>query len=78
MGEYIEIGNDKALKLEEWHGMYSVSQHRKYNEKWYWDAVRTVKGKDDVADKSTPAKIQLGDRATARKALEALLKELED
>ena len=77
MGDYIDIGNEKALKLDEWKGFYSISQHRKYNDKWYWDSVRIVKGKDEVAEKNTPAKIQIGDKKTAIKTLRLFLEELD-
>jgi len=76
MAEYINIGNDKALLLEEWKGNYSISQHHLYNEKWYWDAVRTVKGKDQVSDKNSPAKVQLGPKETAVATCLLILKEL--
>ncbi|MCR4307534.1 MAG: hypothetical protein NUV80_03165 [Candidatus Berkelbacteria bacterium] len=78
MSDFIEIGNDRAIKLEEYKGTFSITQHRKYNEKWYWVSVRTIKGKDEVSDKNTPAKVQLGDKAAAIKALNAFLAELED
>ena len=74
--EYISIGNDKAVLLEEWKGNYSISQHRLYNDKWYWEAVRTVKGKDQVSEKNSPAKVQLGPKETAIATLLMLLKEI--
>lgn len=77
MGYYIDIGNDKALKLEEWKETFSISQHRRFNDRWFWESVRTVKGKDIVSEKNSPAKIQLGDRATAIAALKTILQELE-
>lgn len=77
MTDFIEIGKDRAIKLEEYQGAYSITQHRKYNEKWYWQAVRTIKGKSDVSEKDSPAKVQLGDRETAMRALNAMLDSLE-
>lgn len=76
MSDYIEIGSDKALRLDEYKGQYAVSQHRKYEGKWYWQGVRVITGKDNVAEKTTPQRIQLGDRATAKAVLTALLREI--
>lgn len=79
MGEFIEVGNDKAVKLEEYQGTFSVSLHRKYNDKFYWVGVRTVKGgkgKEEVSEKTSPMKVTLGDRYVAIATLQMLLKEL--
>jgi len=77
MSDYIEIGNDKACRLDEYQNTFSISMHRRYNDKWYWQGVRVVTGKDNVSDKTTPQKATLGNRRTAIHVLTTMLKELQ-
>jgi len=76
MSDYIEIGNDKAVRLDEYQGAFSISMHRKYNDKWYWQGVKVVTGKDNVAEKTSPQKATIGNRQMAIHVLESFLKEL--
>jgi len=76
MSDYIEIGNDKAARLDEYQGAFSISMHRKYNDKWYWQGVRVITGKDNVSDKTSPQKANLGNRQMAIHVLSEFLKEL--
>jgi hypothetical protein len=76
MNDYIEVGKDKAVKLEEYNGVYSLSQHRNYNGKWYWQEVKMKIGKDSIADKFTPQKVLLGDKETALNVLKQIYAEI--
>jgi hypothetical protein len=76
MSDYIEIGNDRAVRLDEYQGAFSISMHRKYQDKWYWQGCKVIIGKDQIADKTSPMKATLGNRQIAIYALEVFLKEL--
>ena len=60
MSDYIEIGNDRAVRLDEYQGAFSISMHRKYQDKWYWQGCKVIIGKDQIADKTSPMKATLG------------------
>jgi len=76
MSDYLSIGNDKFIRLDEYQGTFSLSMHREYNGKKYWQGVRIVTGKDSVSDKTTPQKATLGNRQMAIHVLSVFLKEL--
>ncbi|MFA5346545.1 MAG: hypothetical protein WC294_00240 [Methanoregula sp.] len=76
MSDYIEIGNDRAVRLDEYQNTFSISMHRQYLSKWYWQGCKVIIGKDQVADKTSPMKATLGNRQTAIYVLECFLKEL--
>jgi hypothetical protein len=74
--EYIGIGDDKFVRLDQWQGTFSISMHREYNGKKYWQGVRVITGKVNVSDKTSPQKANLGTRQVAIHVLSEFLKEL--
>ena len=76
MSDYIEIGNDRAVRLDEYQGSFSISMHRKYQGTFYWQGCKMVLGKDKLAEKTSPQKATLGNRQMAIHVLSVFLKEL--
>lgn len=68
-----------GVELEYYKGIYSLRLDREYNDKFYWVKCKLVYGRDEeLAEKSTPVKIVLGDKKRAREVLEKLLDKLCD
>jgi hypothetical protein len=76
MSDYIEIGNDRAVRLDEYQNTFSISMHRNYLGKFYWQGCKVIIGKDQIAEKTSPMKATLGNRQMAIHVLSMFLKEL--